>query len=375
MSRIIHTNCIFFDGYKPCKPHKIRGVICGSCDEYKPVKFRILILKIGAAGEVIRNTPILQRLRVLYPDAEITWVTDFPDLVPRSFVKRILKYDWKNTQMLMEEEFDLLLSLDKEHHICALANKISAKEKKGFLLDRFGKIVPADKDAEYKWLTGVFDDLMKANRKHYIEEIFEVCGWEWSGEEYILEDYIIPKVSFQKDGKVLVGLNTGAGSIWPTRIWPERNWASLIKLLKESGYGVLLLGGPDEHEKNLRLAKETGAYYEGVKSFKEFIGLVSLCDIGVTVVTMALHILIALKKDIVLLNNIFNRHEFHLYGLGMIIEPDVQCKACYKRGFDSDCPVPDCMELISVETVFYAIKSAINEEGMREKVQRVITDI
>lgn len=367
MSRITHTNCIFFDGYKPCGPHKIRGVICGSCDAYKPVRFRILVLKTGAAGEVIRNTPILHRLRVLYPDAEITWLTDFPDLVPRSFVKRILKYDWKNAQMLMEEEFDLLLSLDKEYDVCALANRMQAKEKKGFLLDMNGRIIPADADAERKWLTGVFDDLMKANTKHYVEEIFEICGWEWSGEEYILEDYVVPALSFQKGIKPLIGLNTGAGSIWPTRIWPEKPWLDLILKLQEREYQVLLLGGPDEHEKNLRLASMSGAYYEGQKTFKEFIGLMSLCDIVVTAVTMALHIAIALEKKIILLNNIFNRHEFYLYGLGTVIEPDVPCKACYKRAFDSRCAAPNCMELISVDKVFTEIESLLNIQRENER--------
>ncbi len=346
MSRITHTNCIFFDGYKPCKLHKTTGVICGTCDGYKPVKFRILILKIGAAGEVIRNTPILHRLRALYPDAEITWVTDFPDFIPRSFVNRVMKNDWKNVQTLLEERFDLLLSLDKEHYACALANRIEAGKKKGFLLDKNGKIIPADVDAEGKWLTGVFDDLMKANTKHYVEEIFEICGWQWSGEKYILEDYVVPAFSFQKGNKPLIGLNTGAGSIWPTRVWPEKLWLELKGKLQEREYQVLLLGGPDEHEKNLRLAESAGAHYEGLKSFREFTGLMSHCDIVVTAVTMAMHIAIALGKKIILFNNIFNKNEFYLYGLGTIIEPDVYCKACYKRAFDTKCPVRDCMELI-----------------------------
>lgn len=363
MSRKVKTDCFFFDGYKPCKPHKIRGVICGTCDEYKTVKFRILILKVGAAGEVIRNTPILRRLRVLYPDAEITWLTDFPDFIPKSYVNRILKYDWKNVQMLMEEEFDLLLSLDKEHDVCALANGIQAKEKKGFLLDKKGKIVPADVDAERKWLTGVFDDLMKENKKHYVEEIFDICGWEWAGEEYVMEEYRIPDLSSRKSGdKPLIGLNTGAGSIWPTRIWPESSWADLVCRLKKQDYQVLLLGGPDENEKNVRLAESTGAYYEGLKSFKEFVGLMSYCDLVVTAVTMALHITIGLKKRIVLLNNIFNRSEFHLYGLGSVIEPDIPCKACYKRAFDSKCAVPNCMELISVDKVFTEIESLLKNQ-------------
>jgi heptosyltransferase-2 len=355
MRRLTHTDCIHFNGYKPCRLHKIEGAICENCREYAAVGFRVLILKIGAAGEVIRNTPLLHKIKSLYADksVEITWITDFPDFVPRSLVKRVLKYDWKNVQMLLEEEFDLLLSLDKEHNVCALANKVNAHIKKGFLLDKKGRIIPADRDAERKWLTGVFDDMMKSNTKHYVEELFEICGWEWKGEKYILEGYRVPSVKrLTHGGEPVMGLNTGAGNVWPTRIWPERSWAELISRLLKSNLRVLLLGGPEEHDKNMRLAKETGAYYEGLKSYKEFVGLMSYCDVVVTAVTMALHIAIGLEKRIVLLNNIFNKHEFFLYGLGPIVEPDVTCMACYKQAYDARCPVPDCMELISVDMVY-----------------------
>ena len=355
MQRLTHTDCIHFNGYKPCRSHKLKGSICEDCDDFTPVDLRVLILKVGAAGEVIRNTPLLRKIKSLYAgkSVEIAWITDFPDFVPRSLVKRVLKYDWKNVHMVLEEEFDLLLSLDKEHNVCALANKINARVKKGFLLNKRGRIVPADHDAERKWLTGVFDDMMKSNTKHYVEELFEICGWEWSGEKYILEGYLVPPVArLARGGAPVIGLNTGAGSVWPTRIWPEQSWAELISRLQKNGPRVLLLGGPEEHDKNMRLAKETGAYYEGLKPYKEFVGLMSYCDVVVTAVTMALHIAIGLEKRIVLLNNIFNKPEFFLYGLGSIVEPDVLCKACYKQAYDSGCPVPNCMELISVDMVY-----------------------
>lgn len=360
ITRSVNADCLHFDGYKPCPPHKRNGSVCEDCSDYWPLSFRVLILKVGAAGEVIRNTPILHRLRELYQDAEITWVTDYPDFIPRSFVHKVLKYDWKSINLIQEQEYDLLLSLDKETHVCAVANRIRAKMKKGFLLDVNGKIVPADEDARRKWLTGIFDDLMKENTKHYVEEIFEVCGWQWAGEKYILEGARTPKISFRKDGsKQLIGLNTGAGSIWPTRIWPEDKWTELISALRETGNDVLLLGGPDEHEKNLRLARNSGAGYEGVKSFLEFSGLIALCDVVVTSVTMALHIGIALERRIVLLNNIFNASEFYLYGLGSIVQPGLDCLACYKRAFDAGCPPDTCIDLITVNAVLREIDANV----------------
>lgn len=109
----VYTNCKYINGYKPCNYHKKCGVHCDKCSHYTPINYRVLILKVGAAGEVLRNTPILRKIKNEIPDAEITWVTEYPDFVPSNYVDRILEYNWKNVNMILSEEFDLLLSLDK----------------------------------------------------------------------------------------------------------------------------------------------------------------------------------------------------------------------------------------------------------------------
>lgn len=61
---------------------------------------------------------------------------------------------------------------------------------------------------------------------------------------------------------------------------------------------------------------------------------------------MTLHIK-GLGKQVILLNNIFNKHEFHLYDKGIVIESDLDCLGCYKSIFNEDCPVKDCTLLYS----------------------------
>jgi heptosyltransferase-2 len=120
-------------------------------------------------------------------------------------------------------------------------------------------------------------------------------------------------------------------------------------MLIKKDYQPLFLGGEQEHEKNLRLAKESNGLYLGHFSLKQFINLVNQCDLVVTAVTMATHITIGLNKKIVLFNNIFNKYEFELYGLGEIIEPEKKC-TCF---FSPTCKNPNyqCMDYISVEKV------------------------
>jgi hypothetical protein len=98
-----------------------------------------------------------------------------------------------------------------------------------------GKCVPIDQAAENKYLTGVFDDISKANTKCYQQEIFEICGFEFKGEEYIMPEPPAVDLKLPKKGTI-VGLNTGCGGRWTSRLWPENNWIALAKRLKKAGY-------------------------------------------------------------------------------------------------------------------------------------------
>jgi len=352
----IKTDCLFFNGYSPCKFHKKYLIHCSQCRFYKKYNKKILIIKLQAAGEVIRNTPLLKKIHQTFPNSKIYWLTRYPEVLPEDQIYKILKFSMESIIFLYQEEFDLMYSLDKDPEGASLANLIQSKVKKGFSMSN-GTIVPFDQDAEQKWLTGIWDDHMKLNTKHYVEEIFEVCGFQWNGEQYILPDFVSPEVYLPKNKKI-IGLNTGAGSMWPTRVWSEKRWNELIVLL-EKKFTILLLGGPDEDEKNRRLSQHTHAFYYGVFSYRQFMGLMNFCDLVVTSVTMALHIAIGLKKKIILLNNIFPSNEFYLYNLGSIIEPPIDCLGCYRSNFDQNCPVHYCMDLIEAGQVEKKIRELV----------------
>src|SRR5574343_73614 len=70
----IKTDCIFFKGDLPCAPHKKSGVHCPDCPSYQPIETRILIIKLGAIGDVIRTTPLLRKIKKEYPNCKITSV-------------------------------------------------------------------------------------------------------------------------------------------------------------------------------------------------------------------------------------------------------------------------------------------------------------
>ena len=280
------------------------------------------------------------------------------------WVDNILNFSLADVTWLNTQQFDWLINLDKDREAIALAASISAKRKTGFHIDQRGRCIPfGSRSEERKWLTGLWDDLNRGNQLSYLHEIFQICGYDFAGEEYLMD--LDGDESLGAES-ITVGLNTGCGERWPTRLWPKERWIDLAKRLVSKGYRVLLLGGPQEDRKNRQISEQSSAQYLGVMPLRNFSNLVNSCDIIVSQVTMAMHIAIAAQKYLVLLNNIFNKAEFYLYERGVILEPEIGCLGCFKQRFDDRCEVDDCMSLISVEAVEQAVENAskrISGEG------------
>ncbi|MFH0733056.1 MAG: glycosyltransferase family 9 protein [bacterium] len=357
----IRTDCKYFKGDIPCKPNKEYDVTCVDekndlCKYFSKTETKILIIKLGAIGDVIRTTPLIKPLKEKYPNSKIYWITQTPSVIPKD-VDVVLNYDFASVIYLQNIKFDFAINLDKDKEACAVFNTINSVIKKGFTL-KDGLTYPADKDAIHKFLTGVFDNLNKINTKHYLEEIFEICGLIYAGEKYVLSSF--DEYSEEWDlvkTKKIVGLNTGCGGRWSSRLWKTENWIQLTKKLLEFGYEVVLLGGQAEDNKNTKIAELTNAKYFGYFKLEKFINLVNNCDLVVTSVTMAMHITLALNKKIVLFNNIFNKNEFELFGLGEIVEPEKECK-CFYSG---KCKNNEyfCMDTIEPEKVFTTINKLL----------------
>ena len=351
------SDCRHFKGDIPCRFHKERGWICENCSAYDSIKERILIIKHGRMGDVLRTTPLLRKLKKEYPRAEIWWITAYPELLPK-IVDVPLAFDSAGILQVQTAKFHIAYNLDKYKLSCALMNQVSSLSKKGFYLSG-NKIMPLP-GAEYKFNTGIDDRLSKANKKSYQEEMFEICGFRFANEDYVLDrrgQVLQGKLRFNSKGKI-VGLNTGCGPDWKHRLWKTENWIMLGKLLREKGYVPVLLGGSQEHEMNIRIAKESGALYFGHFLFYDFVELVDRCDVVVSVVTLAMHIATALRKKVIILNSIFNKNEHEFYGRGAVVEPEKPCK-CY---YGLECKNPDyfCMDTLKPGTVFNAIKEILN---------------
>lgn len=358
--RELRSDCYFFRGDLPCRPHILRGVNC-TCDEFISVKRRGVIIKLGAAGDVLRTTPLLRALKPKATGTKILWISNYPEMLPSEACEAV-KPTASVLARLAAEEWDFCWNLDKDVDACALASWTKAKTYAGYRL-KDGVPAPIDERAWHKFATGLDNPYSRANVLNYVQEIFDIVGLTYQGEEYWLRE---PKAESKATAERIlpggrwIGLNTGAGARWPTRIWPEDHWARLIEMLKQSGLNPVILGGPEEIVLNDRLAASTGCLWPGVKPLDVFYAMVSRCDCLVTSVTQALHLAIAARTPLVLFNNIFNAHEFELYGRGEVLEPSVPCDCFY----DAKCRTGrDCIKEITPQKALQAILNSLTSRS------------
>ncbi|HRY29937.1 MAG TPA: glycosyltransferase family 9 protein [Elusimicrobiota bacterium] len=364
------TDCRHFRPDRPCAPHKSRGVVCRDCPVYDPVSRRVLLLKTGAVGDVLRTTALLPALKEKHPNAFVTWVAHpaaFPLFDGSPHLDRLLPFSWETLGILRRERFDLLLSLDFDPAVAAWVPEIRADEKRGFVYSD-GLLTALNEEARGWVDMSLNDRLKRANRRTYPDWMFSLCGfsraeryepqWTVSPEEKSLASRFFSKLR-SAGRKKIVGLNTGAGRRWQQKKWPEKNWIEFIRLLqKEKDILPVLLGGPEERGRNRLLKKkfprllDTGCD----NSLRGFGALVNHCDAVVTGDTLAMHIAIALKKRVIALFGPTSSAEIELYGRGEKLHRDWDCLPCYLPRCTRS---PHCMEALSPKTIADAVRRQI----------------
>src|SRR5262245_58514022 len=126
-------DCFHFIGDRPCVWHKREGVHC-TCQYYRPIEQRLLIIKLDAMGDVLRTTALLPALAKAHPNASIVWITR-PESVPllenNPYLHEIIPYGEDALVMLMSRTFDRVINLDAGAVSTGLATMARGTKKDG----------------------------------------------------------------------------------------------------------------------------------------------------------------------------------------------------------------------------------------------------
>jgi len=370
-NRLVKTNCRWYVGDRPCMPHKKEGVVCEGCPHEEPVQRRILIVKLAAAGDVLRTTAVLEPLRKANPGAHITWLTA-PPAVPllrsNDAIDRVLKLDAGTVTVLATESFDLVCGLDLDAPSTSVTEYARAPEKRGYGRTERGAVRPFDEAGETWLQMSLWDDLKRANKRTYQQHILDILHLEGPPGRICvpLEPQAVERAERKirqrniEGNKPIVGLNVGAGVRWKKKAWTLDGYTALAERIHKSlNATVFLLYGPEDASRAAAVRAgvsipivDTG----GTNTLPEFAAIVNMCSVVVTGDTLALHVAVGLGKRVVVLVGPTSAAELDLYNQGVILQGDVDCLGCYLPDCEKQ---PDCMETIGAEQVLQAVRGQL----------------
>lgn len=367
----LRLDCKNYRGDRPCAAG-VQGLCPTDCGQYDPMGHRIIIIKLGALGDVIRTAALLPGLKKQWPQSHITWISKPSGvrmLKNHPLIDRLLPFDAEMLAHVHYERFDLCLSLDKEPGPTALAMQIDAPDKRGIGLSPHGTAYPLNAECGPYFQLGL-DDRLKFhdNDKTYQELIYAALGLPYDGERYRLYPGDLEHARAAEvwrglgigDSDVVVGFNTGAGRVFANKNWPAGRYIELgQRLMTRYGWRIALLGGPEERELNARIAAACpGALNTGTSHAElDFAALVQRCQAVLTGDTMAMHVAIACDVPCVVLFGPTCEQEIDVFGRGEKIVTTLPCSPCYRRRCDKQ---PNCMDELSVDAVQAAVERAVS---------------
>lgn len=196
----------------------------------------VLILKLGATGDVVRTSTLLHRFT-----GDVTWITAAKNItVLPDGLNRLRVLSWEDRASALDRPYQLAINLEDTEEVAAFLNTVSADRIFGACFGAGGQLsYTSDSRAWFDMsLISQFgrsraDELKLRNRRTYQELLFEGLGLKFESESYSL-----PETSESKL-KGDVAISPVAGPVWPMKAWAY--YDDLITALSSRGLRVNVL--------------------------------------------------------------------------------------------------------------------------------------
>ncbi|MBV6479854.1 MAG: hypothetical protein HGGPFJEG_02658 [Ignavibacteria bacterium] len=342
-----------------------------------PTGKKILVISLDALGNVLLNTSILPSVKVKYSDSTIYWITmknAMPILEYSRYIDKTFAWNDEDRMILRNIEFDILLNSDKSVYACAFANEINASEKYGFLLNKDGKIIPANEYAMYNYEMGIDDKLkFRHNEKSGSRIIHETFNLDYKRDEYdfnfsheeteFIENYK-SKIKYNRKFNY-IGINTGCSNLFPNKKMTIEQHVDLINCLGNfENLKIVLLGGKEDTERNIKIhesinnnAKKNVIYTPTDLGIRYGACFMNICDIIITGDSFGMHLAIALKKYVIAWFGLSCWTEIDLFDKGEKLIPEgLECAPCWKKV----CPYDlECIKMIDIGRITEIVKKLV----------------
>src|SRR6266550_4044721 len=196
----------------------------------------VLIIKLGATGDVVRTTPLLRRL-----DSSVSWITAEKNLALLDGIDREAScVSWENRRRVADTVYDLVINLEDDPETSSFLKELKFEQLFGAHLNGEDKLTYTSDSRDWFDLSLIStygreeaDRLKLLNRRTYQELIFKGLGLGFSGETY----YLPPSRPTGLKGDVAI--SSTAGPVWPMKQWAY--YDELKNELESAGLKVNIL--------------------------------------------------------------------------------------------------------------------------------------
>ncbi len=196
----------------------------------------VLIVKLGATGDVVRTTPLLHRL-----SGSVTWITAAKNgVLLDGLSDNLRQFSWEERAKALDIPYDLAINLEDTLEVAQFLKIVRLAEIFGAYTDSSKNLCYTDSSKRWFDLSLISnygrkqaDNLKLKNRRTYQDLIFDGLGLRFAGERYLLPAPIKTGLS----GDVAIAADAGA-------IWPMKKWAYYDELkhqLEGRGFAVNVL--------------------------------------------------------------------------------------------------------------------------------------
>jgi heptosyltransferase-2 len=343
---------------------------------------RIAIIKSAALGDVLRTTALLPALRRRHNSPNVTWIASddsLPIVSRNTFIDCAVSLSNAADASWRSESYDWVISLDEEPTSCKVATSLATRRLSGAYVDDTCAVAYTD-DMSLWFGMGLLrsakaggiaraNQLKVQNRLSYCHILYECLDLSppIAGPQlFVTPDEEAQARLWREESGIrpdtqIVALNTGAGDRWQHKRWGESQTAALAsQLCEQLNVTVVILGGPEETERNERIRRTLR--HPGIvvaptnMSVYAFAALLRLCRVLVTSDSLALHIAAASGITTIAFFGPTSDAEADISGLGEKIVAPIACRCCYLSRCDR---TPHCMDALTVDMLFHAVKKRL----------------
>ena len=271
---------------------------------------KILIIHTAFIGDIVLSTPLIQKLKDLYPKSKIDYLTlptNQSVLYNNPNLNEIILYDKKGKDKGIKGFLKVLKILKQKKYDYAV---IPHRFIKSILLAKLAKI-PDIVGFDVATGSSLLDKKVHYDmKKHEVERLLNLVGYK--GKKIPVRIYPA-KENFVKIEKMLtISGYTGKkeqklilvapGSQRPEKMWPIEKYREVIqKLKKNENYFIGITGSKSEKELPLNFEKDKNVIdFRGEISLVEFGALISKADVVVGNDSSPIHIASGFEKPFVI---------------------------------------------------------------------------